>query len=99
MRGWSRLVRRAVLEMCGVLEEALHAAPMVSNRMFVDGGRQMVNQERLDGLQNQVQILSEQVARLKHENQLLREQQEKSEWLAAEFRQIMLDRLRHSEGH
>ena len=58
----------------------------------------MVNSDRLDGLQSQVQILSEEVVRLKHENEKLRIEQEKSEWLAAEFRQIMLDRLRQAEG-
>ncbi len=59
----------------------------------------MVNQERLDGLQTQVQSLSDEVARLRHENQQLRQEHEQSEWLAAEFRQIMLDRLQNAEGH
>lgn len=58
----------------------------------------MANQERLDGLQTQVQVLSEQIERLKIENEELRQQQEKSEWFAAEFRTLMLDRMRKAEG-
>ena len=76
----------------------MHLAPMVASGGTADGGDQVVNQERLDGLQTQVQILTEQVARLTIENQELRQQQERSEWFAAEFRTLMLDRMRRAEG-
>lgn len=76
----------------------MHLAPMVAACGFGNGGNAMANQERLDGLQTQVQVLSEQIERLKIENEELRQQQEKSEWFSAEFRTLMLDRMRKAEG-
>lgn len=76
----------------------MHLAPMVTSGWTADGVNPMANQERLDGLQTQVQVLSEQIERLKIENEELRQQQEKSEWFAAEFRTLMLDRMRKAEG-
>lgn len=77
----------------------MHLAPLVTKCGPADGVNEMANQDRLDSLQANVQLLSEQIERLKHENQQLREQQERSEWFAAEFRQLMLDRIRKAEGH
>lgn len=76
----------------------MHLAPLVTSCGPADGVNEMANQDRLDSLQANVQLLSEQIERLKHENQQLREQQERSEWFAAEFRQLMLDRLQRAEG-
>ena len=99
MLRWMGLVRCAGMESFVRVEKVMQLAPMVASRGFVNGGDAMVNQQRLDSLQTQIQLLVEHVERLRIENQQLREQYEKAEWLAAEFRQIMLDRLRQAEGH
>lgn len=93
------LVRGADRQNFVGVEETMQLAPMVASRGFSNECDAMANQQRLDSLQTQIQLLVEHVERLKIENQQLREQHEKSEWLAAEFRQIMLDRLRQAEGH